>query len=135
MRKTCFLCIVTLCSSFLFLSGCCSTRADTSGTILDYQQQVNRLEEELRNRDRTIDSAIQELGAITNRSAAVEGTIDEIIELFTEYQRRVDKLLHDYNRVRTETENQNEDYISAAYYTGYQNYVYDYRIYSVFKEY
>ena len=135
MLKKNILCIAALYCSFMFLSGCCTTRADASGTILDYQQQVNRLEEELRNRDRAIDSAIQELGAITNRSSAVEGTIDEIIELFTEYQRRVDKLLYDYNRVRTEVENKDEDYISTANYIDYQNCMYDYRVCSLFKEY
>ena len=96
-----FVAVVIFCS-FLF-AGCQSQGLVNDGTILKYQQQVDRLEEELRNRDRAVENAIRELGAITSRSEGMEGTVDELIELFTEYQQRVDKLLYDYDRVRTQT--------------------------------
>lgn len=84
--------------------GCSTTKGHgDAGTILSYQQQIDRLEEELRTRDRTIENAVRELGAITSRSEAMEGSVDELIELFEEYQRRVNRLLYDYDKVRTET--------------------------------
>lgn len=90
-----------------FTSSCNSTKRPIDDrNILKYQQEIDRLEEELRTRDRTIESAVRELGAITSRSQSVEGTVDELIELFEEYQRRVDKLLYDYDKIRTETKNQ-----------------------------
>ena len=88
--------------SFVF-TGCSSNRLVNDGTILKYQQQVDRLEEELRSRDRAVENAIRELRTITSRSETMEGTVDELIELFTEYQQRVDKLLYDYDKIRTET--------------------------------
>ena len=97
-----FVAVVIFCS-FLF-AGCQSQGLVNDGTILKYQQQVDRLEEELRNRDRAVENAIRELGAITSRSEGMEGTVDELIELFTEYQQRVDKLLYEYDRIRAQTE-------------------------------
>lgn len=95
--------IVTLC--IIFAGSCKTTRTaavnDTGGLFLQHQNEIDRLEEELRNRDRTIENAIRELGAITSRSSSLEGSIDDIICLFEEYQRRVERLLQDYYAVRT----------------------------------
>lgn len=88
------------------LSGC---HGATDGAILKYQQQIDRLEEELRNRDRTVEAAVGDIRSITVRSETMEGTVDELIELFGEYQRRVDKLLYDYNNLRKGIEAENSD--------------------------
>lgn len=87
----------------LLFFGCATAGAGVNGDVLNHQQQIDRLEEELRTRDRTVETAIRELGSITVRSSAVEGTVDEIIELFAEYQRRVEKLIRDYNTIRAAT--------------------------------
>ena len=118
-----------LCCAMLF-TGCCSNKAaaGVNGNLLSYQQQVDRLEEELRNRDRTVETAIRELGTITTRGSTVEGTIDEVIELFTEYQRRVEKLLFDYNKIRTATENNKEDTLLVVPDTSYYDTWKDYRV-------
>ena len=108
MFKKIFIFICALFCSTLLLSGCCSTRNGTNGNVLSYQQQIDRLEEELRNRDRTVETAVRELGAITSRSNSMEGTVDELIQLFGEYQRRVEQLLYDYNKIRAETKDTNE---------------------------
>ena len=89
----------------LFVLCSCATRvirgSDTA--IINHQTEINRLENELRNRDRAIDNAVRELEDITARSSAMEGTVDEIIGLFDEYQRTVEQLLRDYNSIRNET--------------------------------
>lgn len=87
----------------LLLSGCRSNTG-INNNILYHQQQIDRLEEELRNRDRAIEDGIRGLEAITTRSESMEGTIDEVIELFAEYQRRVEQLIREYNMVREATE-------------------------------
>lgn len=97
MHKIFFICILFI----LWLTSCQSNRA-TARNILEYQKQVDRLEEELRNRDRAVDSAIRELAAITARSEAMEGDIDTVIRLFDEYQRAVERLLQ-YDR-KTDSE-------------------------------
>lgn len=92
MRKIFFICILFI----LWLTSCQSNRA-AARNILEYQKQVDRLEEELRNRDRAVEDAIRELAAITARSEAMEGDIDTAIRLFDEYQRAVERLLQ-YDR-------------------------------------
>ena len=81
---------------FLFLlCGCvCTTRVDEQ--ILEYQREIDYLETAIRDRDRTIDTAARRLETITDRSRAMETTIDEVIELFDDYQRTVEQLLQDY---------------------------------------
>ena len=122
-----------LCCAMLF-TGCCSNKAaaGVNGNLLSYQQQVDRLEEELRNRDRTVETAVRELRVITSRSNSMEGTVDELIQLFGEYQRRVEQLLYDYNKIRTEAKNTNEYYNSTSYYINYTYNMYDYWVYNIF---
>ena len=132
MFKKFFIFIYALFCSTLLLSGCCSTRNGTNGNVLSYQQQIDRLEEELRNRDRTVETAVRELGVITSRSNSMEGTVDELIQLFGEYQRRVEQLLHDYNKIRTEAKDTNEYYNSTSYYIAYTYNMYDYWVYNIF---
>lgn len=98
-RNHIVVCFVLAC--VIILASCPSNRRnDINGTLINHQQEIDRLEEELRNRDRTIENAIRELGAITSRSESMEGTVDEVIELFGEYHRRVEQMLYDYERIR-----------------------------------
>lgn len=129
MRKV-FNFLFTLCCTLL-LAGCCSNKTRVDGNLLSHQQQIDRLEEELRNRDRTVEAAIRELGTITARSSAVEGTIDEVIELFAEYQRRVEQLIFDYNQIRAATEDNKEGALLVVPDTSYYDTGKNYRIYLI----
>lgn len=102
-KKTCYIFICILFCYVLNFTGCRSNTG-VNNDILSHQQQIARLEEELRNRDRTIEDGIRGLEAITTRSESMEGTIDEVIELFAEYQRRVERLIREYNMVRETAE-------------------------------
>lgn len=77
---------------FLLCSGCKSSRA-VDGQILEYQRQIDKLESELRDRDRTIEDCARELRNITERSEAMGTDIDSIIRELDEYQRTVQRLL------------------------------------------
>ena len=68
--------------------GCSTTKGHgDAGTIISYQQQIDRLEEELRTRDRTIENAVRELGAITSRSEAMEGS--DCYTTMTKYEQKL----------------------------------------------
>lgn len=96
---------VVVCALWLFTgTGCTSSPKIDGRAIVEYQHQIDKLEAELDNRDRTIELAVRELEVISGRSKSMEGTIDEVIQLFAEYSGRVDKLLHDYSTIRTEAE-------------------------------
>lgn len=103
---------VVVCALWLFTgTGCASSTKIDGRTIIEYQHQIDKLETELDNRDRTIELAVRELEVISGRSKSMEGTIDEVIQLFAEYSGRVDKLLHDYSTIRAEAEKKKQ----AAY--------------------
>jgi chromosome segregation ATPase len=85
----------------------CATRAGIDATVLEHQRQVTELEDrntELERRltqyDSAIGSAIESLEAIEARGRGVEGTVDEIIDLFNQYQRGVERLTQAYNELR-----------------------------------
>lgn len=81
----------------ILLTACCTT--GTENTVLEYQRQVDRLEEELRARDRTIVRNIERLEAVTSRSAEMGTDIDSIIREFDEYQRTIERILSDYRAI------------------------------------
>lgn len=107
-----FVCLVViLCCLF----GGCSTEGHVdAATVLEYQRQIDRLEERIRSSDRTVESAARDIETITNRSETMGGTIDELIDLFAEYDRRVQQMLHEYADIRTEAETQKYNIVDTA---------------------
>jgi flagellar biosynthesis chaperone FliJ len=102
---------------FAYLAnGCASARrVGSDDTVLSHQQQLTELEDrnqELERRlityDDTVGNSIRELEAIRARSTGLEGTIDETIKLFDEYQRAVEQLTRSYQELRSQTENVDE---------------------------
>jgi chromosome segregation ATPase len=88
----------------IILGSCATTKPGVDRTILEHQQQITELEErnqELERRlaqyDDAVRNAVNDLTDIRTRSIGMEGTIDEVIQLFNEYQRRVDELAQAYN--------------------------------------
>lgn len=92
LKILCVLIGVIISAMFLLCSGCQSSRG-VDGQILEYQRQIDRLESELRDRDRTIEDCARELRNITERSEAMGTDIDSIIRELDEYQRTVQRLL------------------------------------------
>lgn len=86
-------------------TGCCTKRADTRRTVLEHQREIDNLESELRSRDRTIADTIRSLEAIEGRSSQMGNDIDEVIQLFEEYQRRVQCALARLRESQGETGN------------------------------
>lgn len=126
MRKKIFLLIA--CACCLLCMACTSSAGGTDSAILDYQKQIDRLENELNSRDRAIENGIRRLESVTERCTIETGTIDEVIELFDEYQRGVERLLYDYYKAGNGVKTKDTDNKLPAVYTYNKTCWDDYRL-------
>lgn len=108
-KKICFIFIFLYLFVACIFSGCKSTRVSTDENILYYQRKVDELEATVRLYEQRITIAdeqirndIESLKYLGERAETNGDTIDELIELFAEYQRGVEQLLRDYNTLRNE---------------------------------
>ena len=108
-KKICFIFVFLYLFVASIFSGCKSTRVSTDENILYYQRKVDELEATVRLYEQRITIAdeqirndIESLKYLGERAETVGNTIDELIELFAEYQRGVEQLLRDYNTLRNE---------------------------------
>ena len=108
-KKICFIFVFLYLFVASIFSGCKSTRVSTDENILYYQRKVDELEATVRLYEQRITIAdeqirndIESLKYLGERAETVGNTIDELTELFAEYQRGVEQLLRDYNTLRNE---------------------------------
>jgi hypothetical protein len=94
----------------LCFAGCISRGAVADRAVLEHQRQIDALEarnilleHRLASYDSAVATSINRLEALGERSGAMEGTIDEVISLFGEYQRAVEQLARDYYAVTNAT--------------------------------
>jgi uncharacterized coiled-coil protein SlyX len=88
----------------------CVSRAGADRDVLEHQRQVielearnTELERRLASYDSAVAASINRLEALGARSGDMEGTIDEVISLFAEYQRAVEQLARDYYAIADTT--------------------------------
>jgi chromosome segregation ATPase len=103
MRNACYFVAIVIAWTIV---GCVTPRR-TEPVVLEHQRQIDELEarnQELERRlnqyDSTVKQGIDELEAIRSRSSGMEEEVDEIIALFEQYQRGVDRLARAYNELR-----------------------------------
>ena len=108
-KKICFIFVLLYLFVASIFSGCKSTRVSTDENILYYQRKIDELEATVRLYEQRITVAdeqirddLESLKYLGERAETVGNTIDELIELFAEYQRGVEQLLRDYNTLRNE---------------------------------
>ena len=137
-KKICFIFVVLYLLVACIFSGCKSTRASTDENILYYQRKVDELEATVRLYEQRITIAdeqvrndLESLKYLGERAKTVGDTIDELIELFAEYQRGVEQLLRDYNTLRNEVKELDKGTDNSA--VGYSNKIIGYgsRIYFI----
>ena len=137
-KKICFVFIILCVFVANFISGCKSTRVSTDENLLYYQRKVDELEATVRLYEQRITIAdeqirndIESLKYLGERAKTVGDTIDELIELFAEYQRGVEQLLRDYNTLRNEVKEINKGSNNST--IGYRNKIIGYgsRIYFI----
>ena len=137
-KKICFIFILMFLSVVCFFSGCKSTRVSTDENILYYQRKIDELEATVRIYEQRITIADEQIGNdieslkyLGERAKTVGDTIDELIELFAEYQRGVEQLLRDYNTLRNEVKGLDKGTDNST--VGYRNKIIGYgsRIYFI----
>ena len=137
-KKICFVFIILCVFVANFISGCKSTRVSTDENLLYYQRKVDELEATVRLYEQRITIAdeqirndIESLKYLGERAKTVGDTIDELIELFAEYQRGVEQLLRDYNSLRNEVKKLGKGTNNST--IGYRNQIIGYgsRIYFI----
>lgn len=108
-KKICFIFVILYLFVACFFSGCKSTRVSADENILYYQRKIDELEATVRLYEQRITIAdeqirndLESLKYLGERAQTIGDTIDELIELFAEYQRGVEQLLRDYNTLRNE---------------------------------
>ena len=137
-KKICFIFVVLYLLVACIFSGCKSARVSTDENILYYQRKIDELEATVRLYEQRITIAdeqirndIDSLKYLGERAKTVGDTIDELIELFAEYQRGVEQLLRDYNTLRNEVKGLDKDSDNST--VGYRNQIIGYgsRIYFI----
>ena len=138
-KKICFIFVFLYLFVASIFSGCKSTRISTDENILYYQRKIDELEATVRLYEQRITIAdeqirndIESLKYLGERAETVGNTIDELIELFAEYQRGVEQLLRDYNTLRNEVKGIDKGTDNST--VGYRSQIIGYgsRIYFIF---
>lgn len=137
-KKICFIFVFLYLFVACIFSGCKSTRVSTDENILYYQRKIDELEATVRLYEQRITIAdeqirddLESLKYLGERAKTVGDTIDELIELFAEYQRGVEQLLRDYNTLRNEAKGIDKG--TYNYTVGYRSQIIGYgsRIYFI----
>lgn len=141
-KKVCFIIVFLYIFVYIFtacfFSGCKSPRISTNENILYYQRKIDELEATVRLYEQRITVAdeqirddLESLKYLGERAKTVGNTIDELIELFAEYQCGVEQLLRDYNTLRNEVKEINKGTDNST--IGYHNKIIGYgsRIYFI----
>lgn len=137
-KKICFIFVFLYLFVASIFSGCKSTRVSTDENILYYQRKIDELEATVRLYEQRITVAdeqirddLESLEYLGERAKTVGNTIDELIELFAEYQCGVEQLLRDYNTLRNEVKELNTGSNNST--IGYRNKIIGYgsRIYFI----
>ena len=137
-KKFCLVFVVLYIAVACLFSGCKSARISTDENILYYQRKVSELEATVRLYEQRITIAdeqirndLESLKNLGERAKTVGATIDELIELFAEYQRGVEQLLRDYNTLRNEVKDLDKGSDNST--VGYRNQIIGYgsRIYFI----
>lgn len=137
-KKICFILVLLYLVVACIFSGCKSTRVSADENLLYYQRKIDELEATVRLYEQRITIAdeqirndLDSLKYLGERAKTVGDTIDELIELFAEYQRGVEQLLRDYNTLRNEVKGLDKGTDNST--VGYRNQIIGYgsRIYFI----
>ena len=103
-----------ICCAMLLFSCSTTNRTITDSAIIEYSRQLAVLEngieeygESVAEVRASIATVCGEIGAVREGATNISLTIEDTIILFDEYQRAVERLLQDYDRLR--------DQVAAAY--------------------
>lgn len=103
-----------ICCAMLLFSCSTTNRTITDSTVIEYSRQLAILEngieeygESVADVRASIATVYEEIGRVREGAASISLTVEDTIILFDEYQRAVERLLQDYDRLRNQ--------VAAAY--------------------
>lgn len=103
-----------ICCAMLLFSCSTTNRTITDSTVIEYSRQLAILEngieeygESVADVRTSIATVYEEIGRVREGAASISLTVEDTIILFDEYQRAVERLLQDYDRLRNQ--------VAAAY--------------------
>lgn len=93
---------IAVCIACAIFPGCATTKREypVDNDVLSYQREIARLESTIELYNDEIGNCVEDLGRIRERASGLEGTIDEVIYLFDEYQQGVERLLQRYRELQ-----------------------------------
>lgn len=94
-------CILVACT---LLCSCAGSRGASTDVVVEHTRAVAIAESRIASYERAVDETIRELGKLRERASSTERTIDELIELFDEYDKLVAELLRNYSGLRESIE-------------------------------
>lgn len=98
----------------MLATSCKSNRADTSSAILEHQRKIAELESTISRIDGIMSDAERGLAEIESRGCDIADEIDGVIREFNAYQSRVNRLLREYNALRSATKRGNKNNTNAG---------------------
>lgn len=100
---------ITVCVACTIFTGCATTgkKHSVDNDVLSYQREIARLESTIELYNDEIGNCVEDLGRIRERASGLEGTIDEVIYLFDEYQQGVERLLQRYRELQAYSRREN----------------------------
>lgn len=93
---------------FVFLLAGCRSTTVVEPAIIEHQRQLSEYQGAVEGFVRRAGECAGEIDRIRGRADGITGEIDGVISLFDEYQRAVERLIQEYNRLRDEIENINK---------------------------
>lgn len=109
-----FISITILSVFYVLCTGSCVSTGRVDPAILEYQRQIDELESRVRSYEATTEYTIRELETVSGRASKMGTTIDELIELFDEYQRTVERILYNYRATESKVEYKTESSTSIS---------------------
>ena len=106
--------IFCICCAMLLFSCSTTNRTITDNTVIEYSRQLAVLENGIEEYGKSvagvranIAAVCEGIGAAREGATSISLTVEDTIILFNEYQRAVERLLQDYDRLR--------DQVATAY--------------------
>lgn len=110
-----------ICCAMLLFSCSTTNRTITDNAVIAYSRQLAVLENGIEEYGKSvagvrasIAAVCREIGAVREGATSISLTVEDTIILFDEYQRAVERLLQDYDRLRDQVATAYADNSSTA---------------------
>lgn len=108
--------VFLVCIVLSAFTGCTTTTGrGVDKSVIEHQKQLVEYQAGIQYYLGRIDAGAEQIRNIRNRAESLGGKIDQVIELFDDYNRAVEQLLRDYNNLRNQFENRESEDKTIGY--------------------